>query len=129
MKVCFFGSRGLYGDQVTALVSDNCTRLQCTEIITALEPIGVCQAAREFAEFAGLPLKRIPKQSERAQGQYHWRSVMCYELADYVVLIHDGVSPGTQNEFDLAVKMGIPLAYYIIREKGKNTHKVNALGF
>lgn len=116
-KICFFGSRSLTGDSVVTLIKQQFEYLHGCEIITAEEPKGVCEEARQYAKDNNIKLTTIPKQRDKAAGMYHHRSSMCYELADHVVLIHDGISNGTQNEFDLAVKMKLPLSYFIIGKK------------
>lgn len=124
MVLCIFGSRSLSGQPINEIINTVVAQIQPSEICTALEPIGVCQCAREFATENQIPLKTFRKETEHAQGQYHWRSVHAYEYADKVLIIHDGKSNGSKNEFDLAVKMGIPVIYYSLTTKNGEIQEV-----
>lgn len=124
MKLCIFGSRGLKESLVTPIIQKVINDLQPDEIVTAAEPGGVCSYARSWAQASGITLTLFEKVKEHNQGQYHFRSVNCYNYSDQVLIIHDGKSKGSKNEFDLAIKMGIPIIYYSLTEKNNETPEV-----
>lgn len=123
-KLCVFGSRSLKGEKIQTLIDLIYHQTKATEIVTAAEPHGVCEEAREYAKLNKIPLKAFEKDLARLAGMFHWRSVHAYEYADIVLIIHDGKSKGSKNEFDLAVKMGIPVIYYSLTEKNKDNQEV-----
>ena len=125
MKLCIFGSRSITNTElVSKYIALAIEAVRATELLTALEPAGVCEIARGYATTNKFPITTVPKQKEHAQGQYHWRSVKCYELADFALIIHDGASKGTKNEFDLALKMGLPVIYITVTTKNGSVQQV-----
>ena len=111
-RLAVFGSRTLTGEAVIDAILRSVDELHATELVTAGEPHGVCEVARNAARELPLPLKlHFLDKMHRERGAWHWRSVHVYEDCDHVLLIHDGRSQGTANELALAIKMGIPYTY------------------
>ena len=114
-RLAVFGSRTLTGDAVIDAILKAIDELKPTELVTAGEPDGVCDVARNVAREVPLPLKLHFLDTMRCgRGAFHWRSVRVYEDADHVLLIHDGKSQGTANELALAQKMKVPHTYIIL---------------
>lgn len=114
MNLAFFGSRTLTGSVVKNVIITAVHDLKADVIVTAGEPSGVCEAAREIAKELSIPLKlHFLKSKERAAGKYHWRSVAVLRDCQHCVFIHDGKSVGTKNEMKLAKKMGVPYSYLV----------------
>lgn len=112
-KYCLavFGSRTLTGERVKKHIAEAIATHNATCIVTAGEPRGVCAEARDYARHHAMPLLLFFCDPKRAQGMQEWRSVAVYENCDHVLLVHDGESRGTQNEYELAIKKQIPYTY------------------
>jgi len=111
-RLAVFGSRTLSGGPVIEAILKAIDDLHPTELVTAGEPHGVCQTAREVAQELPLPLTlHFLDKMHRERGAWHWRSVAVYRDCDHVLLVHDGRSQGTANERALAIKMKLPYTY------------------
>jgi len=111
-RLAVFGSRTLTGDAVAEIILEAVDRLKPSAIVTAAEPSGVCDMARQIAAAIPLPLHlHFLDKGHRAAGAWEARSQSVYRNADAVLLIHDGASKGTANETALAFKMGLPHEY------------------
>jgi len=112
VRLAVFGSRSLHGERVAQAILQAIEDVGATEIVTAAEPCGVCEVAREIARLTATPLKlHFLDRGSNARGAWHHRSVHVYEDCDHVLLVHDGQSKGTANELELADKMNIPRTY------------------
>lgn len=113
-RLAIFGSRCLHGMRVNAAILSAIDAHSATMLVTAGEPKGVCEAARDIASILPMPITLFYTDLARCAGKYHWRSVAVYENCDHVLLIHDGKSAGTKNEIKLAEKLGIPYTVVIL---------------
>jgi hypothetical protein len=111
-RLAIFGSRSIGCERVAQVIVDAVYAMKPCAIVTAGEPVGVCEVARHSARAMSLPLHlHFLDVNKRAAGAWHWRSVAVYENADFVLLIHDGKSKGTANEMAVAIKMKLSFAY------------------
>lgn len=106
MKIAIFGSRTLTGN-LDPLIAAAIDRLKAKEIITAGEPEGVCNSAREFARRNAIPLKLYFCDLRRNAGKYHWRSKAVLTDCNFCLFLWDGTSKGTRNEITLAKKLKV----------------------
>lgn len=107
-RLLIFGSRDCNPDQVRQMMTEELDRRKPTAIVTAGEPGGVCQVARELAQERSLPLTLHFKHRHRLGGQYHHRSVAALKDCNFALFFWNGSSQGTQNEIALAAKMLVP---------------------
>ena len=108
MRLAIFGSRSLYGSSVRAVIAEYIENHNVTEIITAGEPQGVCDEARNVSKELSIPVKmHWLNAKERCAGKYHWRSIAVLLDCDLCLFLHDGKSKGTANEIKVAVKLGV----------------------
>ena len=123
-NLCVFGSRTLGDDRVRKIIIDEIKKLDATKIITAAEPNGVCEVARILAKELPIPIELHYKNHRYLAGMFEHRSIDVFYSSDYALFIHDGVSKGTKNEYQIAQKMGVPSSYYTLQpipEEEKNT--------
>lgn len=105
-NLLIFGSRDIMYLEAQDYIRWFVEEYKPTAILTAAEPGGVCEIARDLAQETTIPLKVFYKQAHRASGQYHWRSVMAIKDADFTLFVWDGTSKGTANEIKVAEKLG-----------------------
>ena len=105
-----FGSRTLDSYKVDEVILEFLSRSGYDFIITALDPVGVCQRVKHVAKTrkSGVVLIEVGLDEKRAQGMHEARSIIALKMADHMLAIWDGKSKGTLNEIDLAEKMGVP---------------------
>lgn len=72
------------------------------------------KVVREYCQENCIPLKLHFLNRKYGCGMYHHRSKAILEEGDHCILIHDGKSRGTQNELELAKKMGVPTSYHYL---------------
>jgi hypothetical protein len=116
MKLCVFGSRTIKDERVAVSIARFLeVNPGYDTIVTAYEPDGVCRQAQLCARRLSLVLElHFLNIAKRARGAFHWRSKACIEASDFVLLIHDGTSKGTANEYALTKKIGKPHQYEIM---------------
>ncbi len=119
IKLLIFGSRDINKDQAYFQINEFVTAMGTPphSIITAGEPEGACEMARRYAQENGHTLTLFFKQLNRAQGMYHWRSVMALNECDEVLFLYNGTSKGTKNEMDLAAKMEKKMTVYLVEKE------------
>jgi len=114
-RLLIFGSRTLADQRVKDVIVAEIEKHQPSVLVTAGEPAGVCEVARELAKELAIPLSLHYLNLKHNQGKYHHRSVNALKDCDHCVLIHDGASLGTKNELVLAKKMLVPYTYHELR--------------
>lgn len=118
MKLLIFGSRTLTGQSVKEIIIDQIAIHKPDMIITAGEPEGVCEMAREVAKHLAIPLKlHFVDNAKYATGKYHMRSIAALKDCDFCLFIHDGTSKGTANEIVEAKKLNVPYSYDLVEVK------------
>ena len=96
-KVGIFGSRTLNDERVEAIILERLNELKATKIITAGEPDGVCEVARQMAKKYAYPLELHYVNDQYLQGMFEQRCKEVIEEVDYLIFVHDGKSRGTYN--------------------------------
>ena len=112
MKLLIFGSRDAANKDCQLEIERAVVNLKATEILTAAEPSGACEVARDYAKANGIPLTLFFKQRQRNAGMYHHRSVQAIDACDYAIFLWNGDSKGTANEIKICQKAG--KAYEVI---------------
>lgn len=115
IRLSFHGSRSLTMSQCKPVVVKMIERHLPEVIVTHGEPDGACAHARQIAQKHGLSLKLHHLQHWRLAGQFHWRSKAVLEDSEQAIFLHDGKSPGTAGELDMARKMGVPFSYFVLK--------------
>jgi hypothetical protein len=115
--LCIFGSRSLSGVPILEIIKSEAEKHQAEYIVTSGEPVGVCRTVQVFCRQEGYPLKLHFLQKKWGRGAFHHRSLAILKECDHCVLIHDGISKGTQNELDLCRKLGKPYTYHQIERQ------------
>lgn len=118
IKLIIFGSRSLYNEESKRIIIDIINELGPVEIITSGETRGVCEIARDIAKQFAIPLKlHWLNRDKYAGGIFEHRARECLMDGNYCLLIHDGISKGTMNEYKIAQKMGIKCKYITINNE------------
>lgn len=117
MKLAIFGSRTLYDDRVKNIILTEIEKFNPSEIVTSAIIEGVCKMARDICQKNAIPLKLHFINPKYAQGKYDHRSKAVLNDCDFVIIIHDGISKGTTNELNIAIKMNIPYEYYKLKKE------------
>jgi hypothetical protein len=108
-KLLVFGSRGIDNDEAEQVLIEHLTHYPDVTLLTAADPSGACEVARNFARAKAIPLTLFFLDAKRnGRGKYHVRSVNALQACDSVLFIYDGISRGTRNEIALAEKLSIP---------------------
>lgn len=117
-RLCILGSRSISGKPVQKLIKSLIKEHQCSFVITAGEPEGVCRET--IASCTRQPVTAIVYHLNPARmaGMFEARTIACLTTADHAVFIHDGESKGTRNEYLQSLSMGIPTSYYL-HDNGK----------
>lgn len=106
------GTRDLYDDRVRLVLLDTIKKYNIGKIVTHAEPHGVCETARKLAQELGLVLELHFLDIKKGRGMFCHRSLGVIKNSDYSIVIHDGISKGTQNEIKLLEKLKKPYEYY-----------------
>ena len=116
MKLAVFGSRSIHDDRAEAEISEFLhENPQYNVIVTSQEPKGVCSIAQQYAKKNSMVLElHFLNIKKHARGAWDHRSRHVVNAADYVLLIHDGESKGTQNELELTKRCGKPHKYIVM---------------
>ena len=123
IRLSVSGSRILKDERVKILLLEEIKRVGATRITTHAEPGGVCEVARNLCKEKGMPLVLHHLNFKNLRGAFYKRTLAVFYDTDYAIFIHDGISKGTKNEFELAKKMNIPHRYEIL-EVSKYTSSV-----
>lgn len=111
-RLGIFGSRSLIDQRVYDLIHKHVLDLNAILIVTAAEPHGVCQIAQLYARKTKIALQVHFLQNDKyARGMWEHRSDHVIQNSDIVLLIHDGISKGTQNEMERTVFFKKPYLY------------------
>jgi len=111
----FFGSRTLAGRNVTEIIRAECATHEPDYIVTSGGIDGVCNEVERFCKREAIPIKlHYPNRAKYGRGMYDMRSKAIIGESDFIVLIHDGDSPGTRHELALINKFGKPFTYHLI---------------
>ena len=124
MKLAFFGSRSLKmrKKEVLKITEMEIKKHNPEVVITSGAPSGVCRLVRDYCINNGITLKLYNLDFIRYnRGAFQHRSISTIEDSDYVILIHDGKSKGTKNEFDLVRRFGKLYTYHLIKIQKENT--------
>jgi uncharacterized phage-like protein YoqJ len=99
-------------------------------IVTTQEPKGVCQLAQIFAKENSMILElHFLNIKKYAKGAFEHRSDNVIKSSDFLLLIHDGESKGTQNELERVKKFKKPYKYVMLdkTDELQNTEKSDIL--
>ncbi len=124
MKLAFFGSRSLKMRKIEVLeiIEMEIKKHKPEVIITSGTPDGVCKLVRDYCKENGFTLKLYNLDFKKySRGAFQHRSILTIEDSDHVILIHDGKSKGTKNEFDLVRRFGKLYTYHLIKIQKENT--------
>jgi len=101
-----FGSRSIFDERAYKIIDETIKNINkyvnVTHIVTAQEPKGVCKIAQTFAKRNSYCLElHFINPKKYGTGIFHERSVDIINASDYILLIHDGESQGTINEWEI----------------------------
>lgn len=113
-KVGVFGSRTLKDERVKTIILEKIKEFNATMVATCQEPQGVSEVAQEVCKDYGYPLQLHFLNMQYLRGAFEQRSKEIVASCDYFIIIHDGVSKGTQNEKILVEKSGKPYHYEVL---------------
>jgi hypothetical protein len=113
-KVGIFGSRSLKDERIKLILLEKINELKVTKILTCQEPQGVSEVAQRICKDYGYPLQVHFLNLQYLRGAFEQRSKEIISDADYFIILHDGVSKGTENEKKLVEKSGKPFYYEIV---------------
>lgn len=114
MRVVIAGSRGItnYEVIVKAVAASG---FDITTVISGTAR-GVDQLGEEYAKRNNIPVERYPAQwkvnGKLDKSAGYKRNAIMIRVADAVIAIWDGVSPGTKSTIDLADRQGVPCFVY-----------------
>jgi len=115
MKVGVFGSRSITDNRVvnqelTEFFKENPEY----NMIVTTQAKGVCEIAQIFAKENAIPVElHYLNFTKYARGAHQLRSEEVIKSSDFILLIHDGISKGTQNELDTTIKFCKPYKYIV----------------
>jgi len=121
--VGIFGSRSLKDERVQIIILEQLQALNATKILTCQEPQGVSEVAQKIAKTHAYPLQLHFLNMQYLRGAFEQRSKEIIAAADYFIIIHDGKSKGTANEYELVKKSKKPYHYETL-EPTKHTRSV-----
>lgn len=110
------GTRDLYDDRIRLILLDCIEKHNITKIVTHAEPHGVCEIARKLAQELGLVLELHYLNIRKGKGMFYHRSMGVINNSDFSIVIHDGISKGTENEIKLLQKMKKDFEYHKIEK-------------
>lgn len=123
MKLAVFGSRTLKDERVKMLIYDAIEEHGADTIVTTQEPLGVCTVAQQVAKELSLVLELHFLNFRYRRGAYEHRSDDVIKAADFVLLIHDGVSKGTKNELERVKHFKKPYRYEVLEPTDTNVDR------
>jgi poly-D-alanine transfer protein DltD len=122
-RVGVFGSRSLRDERVLTIILEKLKELNATCVISCQEPQGVSEVAQRVAKNYGYPLQLHFLNMMYLRGAFEQRSKEIISESDYLIVIHDGTSKGTENELKLVKKSNKPYHYEVL-EKSQYTRSV-----
>jgi hypothetical protein len=115
MILGFFGSRTLSGKAIRNMIDLEVGKHRPEYIVTSGGIDGVCDEVERYCKRNALPIKlHYPNKAKYGRGMYDMRSKTIIGEADFLILIHDGNSPGTRHELELVKKLDKPFTYHLI---------------
>ena len=124
-KMAVFGSRSLRDERVKILLLEWIEKYKPSHIVTCQEPEGVSEVAQKVAKEMAIPLILHFLNFRYLRGAFARRSQFIIAESDFFVIVHDGESKGTENEFKQAQKSGKPFIYVRL----KKTKYKRSVGF
>jgi len=117
-KLAVFGSRTITDDRVEDEISEFMhANPEYNTIVTSQEPKGACTVAQAYAKQMGYVLElHFLDRGKYARGAWWHRSEHIIASADFVLLIHDGISKGTKNELVQTIKNKKPYKYLVLEK-------------
>lgn len=116
MKVVIAGSRSITSYEIVKKIIEE-SGYDITTVISGTA-VGVDQCGERWAKENVIPIQRFPADWDKhGKSAGFIRNSEMVDVADAVILVHDGVSKGTQHTYDLAQKKGIPIYYATVKKK------------
>ena len=123
-KVAIFGSRSIMDVRAKVVINEILSEYPTiTAIVTTQEPRGVCEIAQAVAKEKSLILELHFLDFKYVKGAFEHRSYDVIKSADFVLLIHDGVSKGTKNELGYTLKSKKPYRYIVMQPSNVYTDR------
>jgi hypothetical protein len=117
--ISFHGSRILDNQKVVDIIEKEINKHNPEYVVTHGEASGVCAMVRDYCRRNGIPLKlHFYQKAKYGKGMYYMRSMAVIEECNYCVFIHDGQSKGTNNELEIAKKLGREYSYHLVEDEG-----------
>jgi len=111
-----FGSRSLKDERVKIILLEAIEKWRPDYISTCQEPQGVSEVAQRVAKELGIPLIVHFLNFRYLRGAFEHRAKEVIKESTHFLIIHDGVSKGTANEFKMVKKLGKPYIYEILED-------------
>jgi hypothetical protein len=116
LNLGIFGSRTLKDERVKIIILEKIEELKPDKLITCQEPQGVSEVAQRVSKELGIPLQLHFLNFKYFRGAFERRSKEIVKESDFFLIIHDGESKGTANEFKLVKKSGKPFSYELLEK-------------
>lgn len=117
MKTIIAGTRTIANPALVAqAIRASSWAAQITEVVSGKAP-GVDTLGEQWAHARGLPVVEFPADWDRhgkAAGPIRNEAMACY--ADALILVWDGVSPGSANMLKIARQRGLRVYVYTVRD-------------
>jgi len=110
-KVGIFGSRTLKDERIKILILEAIKKYKPSCIVTAQEAGGVSEVAQRIAKEKAIPLTVHFLNFRYLRGAFEKRGKFILENSDWILIIHDGKSKGTYNEWQMTKKHKKPFIY------------------
>ena len=109
MKVAVIGSRTITNADIGRFIPPD------TELIISGGAVGIDTLAEKYADKKGIKKKILfPDYELYGKSAPLIRDRMIVDLADLVIAIWDGSSPGTEYTISYAKRMGVPIEIYMM---------------
>jgi len=120
-----FGSRSLKDERCKIILLEAIEKWKPDYISTCQEPQGVSEVAQRVAKDMGIPLILHFLNFRYLRGAFEHRAKEIIRESTHFVIIHDGISKGTANEYKMVKKIGKPYIYEML----ENTPYERSVGF
>lgn len=120
-----FGSRSLKDERVKIILLEAIEKWGPDFLSTCQEPEGVSEVAQRVAKDLGIPLILHFLNFRYLRGAFEHRAREIVKESTHFVVIHDGASQGTANEYKMVKKTGKPYVYEVL----DNTPYERSVGF
>ena len=126
-----FGSRSIFDCRAKILINETLHEYETINtIVTSQEPRGVCEVSQSVAKENNMILElHFLNRSRNGTGCFFHRSMNIINSSDYILLIHDGVSKGTQNELEYTKKSGKPFKYVTMQPSNIHVDRNEGINF